>query len=40
MTRPTKDELEYAENADIGRCGCLVPTGEAAPEEGEDDGDE
>jgi len=29
MSRPTDDELENAENADIGRHGCLIPTGEA-----------
>ncbi len=30
MSRPTEDDLEYAENADIGSHGCLFPTGDAA----------
>lgn len=28
MSRPTDDVLQDAENADIGRCGCLIPSDE------------
>jgi len=41
MSRPTEDDLEYAENADIGRHGCLLPNGDAADVGSSDsDGDE
>jgi hypothetical protein len=41
MSRPTEDDLEYAENADIGRHGCLLPNGDAADyEDSDSDGDD
>ena len=39
MTRPTDDDLDYAENADVGSKGCLFPNGEACPEDTEGDTD-
>lgn len=38
MSRPTDDELEDA--AETGRCGCLLPDGDAIPGAGEDGDDE
>ena len=41
MNRPTEDEMEYgAENADVGRCGCLLPTGDAFPDNEDDYGED
>ena len=31
MSRPTDDELEDMESAEVGRVGCLLPTGDAIP---------
>ena len=35
--KPTEDDLEYAENADIGVKGCLIPCDEATEGASEED---
>ena len=38
MSRPTEDELEDA--SEVGRCGCLLPTGDAVQPNDDDCGEE
>lgn len=40
MSRPTQDELEDMDAAEVGLHGCLLPTGDAIPAESTDEGDD
>jgi len=37
MSRPTEEIIEEIDASEVGAHGCLLPTGDAVPEEGEDD---